>query len=687
MVGRPGQYQFSCNSGELAPELWGNTGLKQYYAGLAQALNIEPLPQGGFDLLPRTRYRAELPLTLDPDTGKPAARCFPFSVSRTAIYMAVFTPLEVRIFKAGVLKATVATPFAAADLKYLKFVQRNETMFLLHQNYAIRRLLRHGDDVTWSLDAPAFANIPIVQYDGTYTNVSELWKINFLGAASGDEFVVSVNSEETNAISYSSGTRNDDIKAAIEALANVDPGITVTGSFGHAANRHDITFDGGTNPGQNFIVSGRFPTSTSAVLTSWREIKGDLGGEDVFSAARGYPAAARFYQDRLVMGGFAAKPSAFLGSRTGEYFDLNIELATASGGVLHNLDTDGAESIVEIRQSKHLVFFTTEADYFVSSRALSATEPPNVVRSSAYGCSRRVPVVEQESSLLYVNRDETILYAATYDAVSEAYVSTPLSLLSSHLVSDMADAALQKAGTVTDSERYWLVRGDGLAIVGLFVRNQEITAFVRWQTDGLVRAVGVDAANMGYMAVERAAGGTQHLYLETLEEGLWLDAALSFTFGSPQTTVTGLSIHNGASVYALCDGYVEGPFTVAGGAIALPYAATNVTVGRWTAPLAETLPPTSEVAAHTVLKRPIRVHTVLLDVIGTTSLAVGANGRPAKEVPLYRAGQPVDAPLAPFTGEVNVTGLTGFTPRGTATITQKRPGALQVRDITVQARQ
>jgi hypothetical protein len=50
MVARPGTYQASNNAGELAPEEHGRTDLKQFYAGLATALNIEPVPQGGSKL-------------------------------------------------------------------------------------------------------------------------------------------------------------------------------------------------------------------------------------------------------------------------------------------------------------------------------------------------------------------------------------------------------------------------------------------------------------------------------------------------------------------------------------------------------------------------------------------------------------------------------------------------------------
>lgn len=692
MVGRPGQYQLSCNAGELAPSVWGNTGLKQYYAGLAREENVESVPQGGFTVAPRTRYRAELPLIVDPDTGRPAVKEFPFTVDRAHAYMVVMTPLVATIFLNGVEVFSLATPYPASVIKQLKFVQRDDTMMIFHVAYAPRRLLRLGDDTHWSFDIPGFSNVPIVQYDGVYTNVTEQWTLYIQWPdapfdPTGMEFVVSADGEETSAINITSPTFIADLANALQALAGVEPGIDIAGAGSSANSASWFVAFGGFNSGFNFTFSGRIVTTTLASLQTWRNVKGVLGGEALFSDARGFPACGRFYQDRLTLGGFASKPTAFGASRTGEYFDLNILLPTDSGGLLYNISTDGGENIIDMVQSKHLVIFTSEADYFVNDDGLSATTPPKIIRSSTYGCSSNVPICLQESGLIYVNRDETQLYAATYDAVSAAYVSDPLSLLAPHLVQIPADAALQKASSATSSQRYWFVRTDGMVVLGLLIRNQDVTAFVRWTTDGMVRAVGVDGANRGYMAVQRQVGGVAKLFLESIEEGLLLDCAVTVTNGAPSDVVGGLTMHEGATVWAISDGgYVEGPFTVVGGAITLQFPATTVTVGRWNPPVVTTLPLVRDVAAHQVLKRPARVHTVVLDLINTTSVAVGANGRPARDRPLARGGDKVDTPPVSVTRQETITGLQGFTPEGQVTITQVRPGALTVRDITLEAR-
>jgi len=304
-----------------------------------------------------------------------------------------------------------------------------------------------------------------------------------------------------------------------------------------------------------------------------------------------------------------------------------------------------------------------------------------------------VPIIESEDALLYFTPDRQtgdrhgiLLYAMSYDDVNQAYVSTPLSLLASHIVRDVIDAALQKTSTATDANRLWAVRADGTMTEGVMIRNQDVTAFVRWTTAGLVKAVCVDGKGRAHVVVERTTDGAQELYLERMEEGLIFDGTVEQTYDVPTATIENLDMHEGAEVWARADGYVTGPFTVAGATITLPFTASSVQVGRWTAPVCKLLPLPSDVAERTVLRRPKRVHTVRLDLIDTTSVAVGANGEAADDVALYFAGQPTDAPPPPFTGMMEVSGLVGFSDEGIVEITQVRPGALQWRAVTVEAR-
>jgi len=814
MVARPGALQATFNSGEVAPELYSRSDVKQFYASAATMENVEPVPQGGFRLLDRSRDLGPQRTALAPIVGTfnwnsnnlpggsvvalltfpsadlsavrlaytasidaearllveyqdatsgnwgplaPAyavrtafrqrlaarppgqmvratavrlvttagaamtvnvtdlaafgetgalveAQLLAFTFSTSTPYMLVLAGQGVAdVYRDGQWVASAWHSFTADRIADVTAVQRLETALLFHQDSPTVRLLHgNGGDHDWHTDQAPFADIPAVDLGGTYAKVAEQWQVALRwptvnGAGpQGFVFTVTVDGQDTTAIGIPDvgasrwNTVAPDLQGKLRSLSTVGPGCTVTVGDGEANGKApglqllNVFFDGG-NTGSRFTVSAKFINTADAGANALRITVGDPGGEPLFSATRGYATSGIFYQDRLVSAGFRSKPGAVLASPAADYYSGVIDVDTASGGILLNLDTDGAEQVRRLARSKHLVIFTTDAEYYVSDRVIRRDQPVNVVESSRNGSCPTVPICTTETGLLYVSRARSLIYSATYDDVASAYVSDPLSLLARHLIQGVRGAALQRANDRSDAARYFAVRDDGLMIVGLIIRSQDVTAFVRWRTDGKVRAVAVDGLNRVYLIVERIVAGVARRRVEWLEPGL-LDGTVSQVFGTPQTVVSNLGAHEGAVVWAIGDGFAMGPFTVAGGSITLPIPVTTAHVGRWTPPLVKTLPLPREVGTRTVLLRPCRVFALGLRVIDTTSIAVGANGEAASDVALYRGGMPTDLPQVPVTDWLDVDGLEGWSVEGQATITQVRPGALQVAAVNVMAR-
>jgi hypothetical protein len=455
-----------------------------------------------------------------------------------------------------------------------------------------------------------------------------------------------------------------------------------------------IIFSGEGNSGDRFAVSGRATVGTMGVTCSHIQF-GDVGGEPIQSASRGYPQCGVFQEDRLWQGAFRSKPGAMLASVTGEYFDQNIELQSAEGAILINIDQDGADEIQHMISTRFLTIFTSSSEYYISTRPISRNQPVNVVHSSSYGSARNITPAESEGSLLYVGQSRAIIYAAAYSDVSQVIESQPISLLASHLVQGVKAAAIQRSSLSTQADRYWMARDNGEASAGILIRGQDVAAFVRWKTDGFVSDVAVDGQNRVCMLVYRAISGQSVLCYEILEDGLYLDQARTVTVSAPASNqVSGLSAYfEGAMVHAFADGYACGPFFVQGGVITLPFdvpAGSSVTIGRWTPPIVETLSPARLVAERTQVKRPIRVYAVRGELNGTQSLAIAANGGPIEDVSMVKLGEIippfVDKPVVPRTGPFEKTGMRGYSDAGTVKFTQLRPGAFDVRDITVEAR-
>jgi hypothetical protein len=644
------------------------------------------------------------------DTGSPAspAKLFPFTVSTTDAFMAIVSPVSIDIWKGALFVGATPPPFTAAQIPDVKRTQRLETMLLWHRDVPTKRIIRQRPDSEWSLDDAPWTNVADVDYGGSYAKTNDVWTVTITGdTLDYAQFSLSVNNEDTRSIAlYPDGGGGvdlprlaADVTSALEALAEVDPGILVQmngWSFASGVPKYviiAITFSGEGNSGERFAVSGRGVVG-GVNATCSHIVFGDVAGEPIQSASRGYAQCGVFHEDRLWQGGFRSKPGATLASVTAEYYDQNIELQSAAGAILINIDQDGADEIQHMIGSRFLTIFTGSSEYYVSTRPISRNQPVNIVHSSGYGSTRNITPVESEGSLLYVGRSRAIVYAAAYSDVSQVIESQPISLLASHLVQGVNAAAIQRSSVSTQADRYWMARDNGEASAAILIRGQDVAAFVRWKTDGFVADVSVDGQNRVCMLIYRYINGQSVLSYEILEDGLYLDQARTIVMAAAGNQITGLTPYfNGAMVHAIADGYACGPFFVTGGAITLPFdvpAGASVTIGRWSPPIVETLSPARLVADRTQLKRPVRVYAVRGELNGTQSLAIAANGGPIEDVSMVRLGEMippfVDKPIVPRTGPFEKTGMRGFSDAGTVTFTQLWPGAFDVRDITVEAR-
>lgn len=809
-MAQPGRLQSAFTSGEVAPEVYKRTDLKQFYSSAKLMRNVESIPQGGFRLLPRTfdiggirgdleSIGGTLSTSLGPheapaviatlsfsgahelavvdiaelsadqdlldclqveyqnaqtnewepllkpfavsaeDRGRRAAAppqepvtalgirlryvlndedpvtfalgelsalretgayhpnsARPFSFAQDQTYVMVFGHEHVDVWREGVFVGCARTEIPSSRVREMVEVQQLDLMLLYLDKMPTGRLFRSGADHEWDSRRQEFENVPMVDFGGDYERTADLWQVVLRHpgeGAPGLALTWSVNDEDTISLVIPDpldwGAYETMIKEAIEGLPSVSPGITVTSaSAGSNARAFSVDFTGDGNIGLPFVVNARVVNSVNAGASSLQLRQADAGGEPLFSDDRGYPSCGRFYQERLFSGGFQSRRGAVLASPSGDFFSGNVEIEAASGGILVQLSTRGAERIVRFAESKHLVIFTSDAEYYVSDRRISREQPVNIVESTRQGIAPDVPVVEAEEGLFFVSRNRSVIYSHIYDDIDQGYRSEPISLLASHLIRGVRGAAMQRAEENNDAGRYILVRDDGMVIVGVIIRAQEVVGFNRWVTDGSVQDVVVDGANRVWMIVERAVNGTMVLRLERWDDDVLVDGAIERIVDGDH--VTGLDLHEGAEVYAQCecDGeeWIFGPFTVSDGAITLPRSVQKATVGRWVPPSVKTLPPPRDVAENVVMQRQARVHGVICSVINTTSLAIAANGGKPQELPFLRAGMALDRPAPGYTGNVRIDGLLGYSDDGEVEVTQLRPGRLQVSGLVVQVK-
>jgi hypothetical protein len=407
------------------------------------------------------------------------------------------------------------------------------------------------------------------------------------------------------------------------------------------------------------------------------------------SKATGWPRCGAFFQSRLILGGFKLRPETLLGSVVGDYFNFtqtsSVSVAAADVGIDFTLDSDEVSVIHHIVVGRHLQLFTESAEWYVSDRVIDATQPLNFVQATRYGVRAGVEPQQVEGAGVFVQSSGNVVRELLWTDTEQTYGAESITLYASHLVSNVVDVAFRRSSATSEGTQIFMVDADGSMAVMTRIRSQDVMATKPWQTDGLFRAVSVDAARRIFCIVERTIEGVADNWFEQIDETAYLDCSVRLTPGA--AVVSGLAHLEGKSVWAVGDGVPFGPFTVAAGAITLPRAVAAVEVGLFYDFTLETMPWKPLNQEGIALRGPRRISAATLVLESTSSLAVAANGGASRSVALYVWPAPLDArPVAePFTGEVRVDRLWGRMEGPSLVVTRPLPGRITVKAIYLEA--
>lgn len=647
-----------------------------------------------------------------------APRMTSVTLDNGQVAMAMISPGIGDIWTDAGFQGAVRLPMVTADMLLdLNFYAEARTIGLFHEALRSQRLFlatpTELDD--WRGSDWPYDPLPDADLDGIYAKTDDIWEVWLRWTFANSTYLylaLTVDGEQTSpptipltnagtpvTIGSASAINWADFAAAVQtalrAMPTMGAGVTVTEANPSGPSRKlTITF-GGALTGQEYQVSALVSNTADASALPFHTQIGETDFEALLSAERGWPGVAALVQDRMGYARIPALPGANLLSRVAEYFDLGITSVADNAARMDVLRSKTSEKIVHVAWSNYLIVLTDRAAYFVPNRTIERNTPLNFVKVSELGAQPTAVPFEVEGELHYVGINpqgmpgraqggEQVL-KAVYDDVATKYSVAPISLIASHLTTRVLRSVTQSARSDTDAARAWLMRSDGRLIAGQFIASQEITGFTEWVPahQGMVRDIRIDGRNRLWLAVERGDVRTFEIY----DADLWLQDALTTTTDL-SGAISGLPWADGVEVWAVADGYVLGPFPVIGGAIALEDPYSTVIVGRWRPPYAETMPQVHVNGNDEVIWRPGRIHGIAANLIDTTSIAIGANGEPPRDVDLVRTTDPVDQPLPAKTELIRVDGdvLTGVMTGTTAVFTQTRPGAMRVRDFYLETK-
>lgn len=634
--------QTNFSSGEIDPLLRARVDLDQYKNAAERLENVLVQPQGGVRRRGGLKHLLQLPGGANPQDG---TRMIPFEFNVDDSYMLVFTNQRMYVFRDKTLITNIngsgndyatVTAVTSSILSTMCWTQSADTLILTHKDINPIRILRGATNADWTVSNLAFDSIPKYAFTLSVSNPA--------GTITPSGTDGSITITASSAV-FSAGSVDQYINAEPQGRAR----IVAYKSTTSVEAVTEIPF-----------------FSTSAIANGDWEL--ESGYEDVWSASKGWPRTCTFHEGRLYFGGSRTRPSTMWGSKVGLYFDFKPDQVYDDDAVEATLDTNTLNVIVDMISGRDLQVFTSGGEFYVPQSGLDPITPTNffVKAVSRNGSREGMRVQQLQSGTIYVQRQGKSLNEFLYSDQTLSYVSTSISLLSSHLINTPVELSLRKATSTDESDALFMLNGDGTVTVYSILRQQNVVAPSRFTTDGLFKDVGVDIEDI-YFVVKRTFDGTDYYFVESIDTSTFTDCAF---VGGAAAGASSLP-HEGKSLNVICDGNVLANETVASGAVTFDRASTtSYEVGLPYTVQVKTLPIEPRIASGVrtgYRKRILEVNALLYE---TQHLKINNVLVPIRT--LDTSGV-LDESTPLFTGTKVINGLLGYSKDGQITVTQELP--------------
>lgn len=595
----PELFQGSFAAGELASGLRFRSTLQKWAAGASLIRNMFVHFSGGVSNRAGTQFVGYARVNTDD------VRLLPFTFNTAQTYILEFTPGAIRIISQGAYVTSggvpiqLTTPYTAAALASLRFVQANDILTVCHPDYAAYELRRLGltswtfTAITYGTKLAAPTGVTTTPQGGappgtpTPSQRSYTYGVTAVSSRPADESALTAAAAVTNyALGYNdqSGVQNVVSWSAVTGAEYYNVYRKWQGVWAFVGSTTDLSFtdvntlpDTATTPPEN---------------------------DNPFAGGNN-PVTVCYHQQRRVFGGAKNFPQALYFSRAGNFDSMDVCQPTRpDDAIVASLVARENNAIRHLIPLQDLLVLTAAAAWTVTGNQGVITPADLIVRPQAYTGASEAQPVTINYDVLYVREGGGGLTGLAYDFNAGGFTTRDLSALSSHLFSGATVKEMAWAGE--PHKLLWAVLTDGTMLGFTYLREQDVYAWHRHDTAGRVLSVATvkeGGQDVLYLAVARniGPGGAQRTTIERMRpravnaasydvrEGWFVDCGLQYR-GAPATTISGLSHLEGQTVSILADGNVQVPRAVSGGAITLDRAASVVTVGlAYTAEL-RTLP-------------------------------------------------------------------------------------------------
>lgn len=570
-------------AGELSPRLDGRTDVTKYFNGCKKLQNFVVHPHGGASRRPGTIFVREV------KNSAHNARLIPFEFNVTQTYILEFGDQYFRIHKDGGTVVSsgspveVTTPYAHTDLAKLKFTQSADVMYLVHPDFAPRKITRTSH-TAWTITEVDLLRGPMAEDNSTTTTLLANGRTGSVTiTASASTFVssdvgriVRLHKGFAKITAFSSATSvTATVQENADGRTELMPSYTATTISAHEGDpsatglEHNDRFQDtagafvsqGFEVGMKVTVSGFTDsnnneasaiivkvTDDTLLLAPSSDLTDEAAGDSVtisgdltastdwalgaFSTATGYPSAVAFYEQRLVFASTTSQPQTLFFSVGGSFEDFAGGV-DADDALTYTLGSNQVNIIRYLQAGRVLLVGTSGGEFVVTSSEDAPLSPTNAVvkRQATYG-SADIQPVQVANVTLFVQRAKRKLRELVFDLNTDSYQAPDMTILAEHITeTGIKEMSLQQE----PDNVVWCVLESG-KFVGMTYRREENV--IAWHEHLIGGAFGSDAfghvesvatipgdlnEDDTYLVVKRTIGGATKRYIEYFS---------SFDFGS-----------------------------------------------------------------------------------------------------------------------------------------------------------
>lgn len=556
------------NAGELSPKMLGRNDVSQYGKGCRKLRNFLVTPYGAVERRPGTEFLCRVKYADKP------VRLIRFIFSSTVAYVCEFGDCYIRFLKDGVPVRKddnsileLSSPYSAADLPGIQFVQSADVMTLVHPGHPVQELKRTAANV-FTLTEKAYEYPPVLDpnLDDDHTLAASALEGGIVLTASKDTFTEQneggyfqlIHTRRSNEISkdFTENGVSDSLEVygfwTFTTHGTWSGNVTIQRSFDNGNTWNDFrtyssekdsnTSSSGDEEERGVLyriqmkdyeesetgtlkmcrclfVNPDFLTTGVVKITGVSDsrhavgtVVTKLGGteataewnEGAWSPRRGYPRTIAYYEERMMFGGTAFKPQTVWGSKTNDW-DNFLTGSKDDDGLEFTLASDTVNTICWMCQHNALVIGTMDSEWTLSaSDSAEALTPSNFqVKRQSVYGSSAISAQMVGETILFVQRGGRKVREFVFQWEKNGYSCPDMTILADHITSG---GIRETALQQLPDSILWCVLGDGTVSALTYERDQEVIGWHRHVTDGRVLSCCVipdGDADVLYFAVER----------------------------------------------------------------------------------------------------------------------------------------------------------------------------------------